>query len=174
MNLTRIGVWGLGRHAVKNILPALASMDELTLYGLCSRNENIVFRNAKQWNCKAWTDVDQMLSDPHLDIVYLATPIGLHAEQGMQVLKAGKHLWCEKPLTCDLDDTRKLTLLAEEKGLTLAESFMYLYHPQFKYLQRLVTEKRLGSVKTVTCRFGIPFLENPGFRYTRSLGGSAL
>jgi predicted dehydrogenase len=156
-----------------NILPALASMDELTLYGICSRNSDIVFRTEKQWGCKAWTDVEQMLSDPHLDIVYLSTPIGLHAKQGMQVLKAGKHLWCEKPLTCDLADTRKLALFAEEMGLTLAEGFMYLYHPQFRYLQRFVAEKNLGSVKTVTCRFGIPFLENPGFRYDESLCGGA-
>lgn len=87
----RIGVWGLGRHATNNILPALALMNEFMLYGVCSRNTDTVFRTAEQWNCKAWTDAAQMLSDSHLDIVYLATPIGLHAEQGTQVLEAKKH-----------------------------------------------------------------------------------
>ncbi|CAK8711763.1 hypothetical protein GCAAIG_01065 [Candidatus Electronema halotolerans] len=172
--MTHITVWGLGPHAIKNILPALASIDELTLYGVCSRNKDTVVHATEQWNCKAWTNPDEMLADQKVDVVYLATPIGLHAVQGMQVLNAEKHLWCEKPLTCDIADTRQLVHLSEEKKLTLTEGFMYLYHPQFTYLQQCITEQHLGAVKSVTCRFGLPFLDNPGFRYSRSLGGGAL
>jgi len=168
-----IVVWGLGRHAIKNIIPALDSLSELYLYGVCSRDESVVYECSQQWKCKGWCDVDQMLEDPLVDIVYLATPIGLHAPQGQRVLEAGKHLWCEKPLACELEDSEMLVEFADQNHLSLSEGFMYLDHPQFARVARFVQEGEMGAVKTVTCRFGIPILERPGFRTDPSLCGGA-
>lgn len=172
-DLPRIAVWGLGRHAITNILPVLSDMEELSLYGVCSRTKPVVDDCAKQFDCLGWIDPVMMLANQSIDIVYLATPIGLHASQGRQVLEAGKHLWCEKPLTCDLADTEMLIQLSRKKRLTLAEGFMYLDHPQFARVARFVQDKEMGTVKTVNCRFGIPTLENPGFRNDPTLGGGA-
>ena len=55
-----------------------------------------------------------MLSNPNIDIVYIATPIGVHFNLVIQALKAGKHVWCEKPLTCDYNDTEALIKFAIE------------------------------------------------------------
>ena len=152
-DLPRIAVWGLGRHAISNILPVLSSMEEIALHGVCSRTETVVNECAKKWDCLGWIDPAQMLVDQSVDIVYLATPIGLHASQGRQVLEAGKHLWCEKPLTCDLADAQMLVQLAKKKGLTLAEGFMYLDHPQFTRVTRFVQESAeiYKIVKHITC-----------------------
>jgi dTDP-3,4-didehydro-2,6-dideoxy-alpha-D-glucose 3-reductase len=169
----RIAVWGLGKHALNNIVPVLFGMEELSLYGVCSRTERIVSECSKQWNCHGWVDPIDMLTDPGVDIIYLATPIGLHAVQGRQVLESGKHLWCEKPFTCDLADTKMLIKLAEEKELIVTEGFMYLDHPQFARISSFVHKKEMGDIKTITCRFGLPVLENPGFRNVKSLGGGA-
>src|SRR5688572_20443132 len=174
MSPLRVAVWGLGRHAINKILPALSSTRGLELYGVCSRNAASVSGCAESLGCKAWTDAGAMLRDPQVDIVYVATPIGLHAEHGRLVLDAGKHLWCEKPLTGRLRDTVLLLELGGQKRLSVCEGFMYLHHPQFRKLCDYVAEGRLGSLKSIRCRFGIPRLDHPTFRTDPELGGGAL
>ena len=100
----RVAVWGIGRHAVNKILPAVSAVSGLVLYGVCARNAKSVFTCSEMWKCKGWTEAASMLCDASVDIVYVATPIGLHAEHGKRVLEARKHLWCEKPLTGHLPD----------------------------------------------------------------------
>lgn len=170
----RVAVWGLGRHAIDKILPAVAASDGLEIHGVCSRNPTTVASSAATWGCLGWTDPRQMLSDAAVDIVYVSTPIGLHYEHGKAVLLSGKHLWCEKTLTSRAADTVALLELSRQKGLAVCEGHMYLYHPQFLFVKKQLSEGRLGNVLSVTCRFGIPRMEHPGFRSDPALGGGAL
>ncbi len=174
MSVLGVAVWGLGRHARNRILPVLTSMNQLSLVGVCSRTEELVTECAQQWGCDGWTNPDDMLDNPDVDIVYIATPIGVHFKLATQALKAGKHVWCEKPLTCDYEDTKSLVYLAEQNQQMLTETFMYLHHPQFSKVQNFVNDSETGQVHSVICRFGIPILENPGFRHDPSLCGGAL
>ena len=174
MNKIGIAIWGLGKHAQNRILPALSSLPQFSLIGVCSRTEKKVFNCSQQWNCLGWTDPIDMLKNNNVDIVYIATPIGIHFNLAIQSLKAGKHVWCEKPLTCNYNETQILVHLAKKNKLMLTESFMYLYHPQFKKIQNIVNYSKTGKVHSIICRFGIPTLEDPGFRQDPNLGGGAL
>lgn len=174
MKTLGIAVWGLGPHAVRKILPAIASSPRLRLLGVCSRNPESVAAQAQAWSCQGWLDPSAMLGDPEVEVVYVSTPIGLHAEHGRRVLQAGKHLWCEKPLTTSLDATMELVETAQNKRLSICEGLMYLHHPQFQQLAACVTNGRLGTVLSVGSRFGIPKLEHAGFRTDPNLGGGAL
>ena len=174
MTPTRLVVWGLGRHAVGKLLPAIAVARGIELHGVCSRNAQHVAECSTRWHCKGWTDPALMLCDNETDVVFVATPIALHAEHGRQVLEARKHLWCDKPLTTSRDATVELLELAARGGLAVCEGHMYLHHPQFQQFRRYVTEQRLGRVTSIDCRFGIPRLEQPGFRVDPALGGGAL
>jgi NDP-hexose-3-ketoreductase len=166
-------VWGLGRHAVEKILPAVAATDGLELYGVCSRDAAKVADCSRRWECRGWTTPDSMVTDARVDIVYVATPIGLHAEHGRAVLTAGKHFWSEKPFTSRLADTSELLERSRGLGLSACEGHMYLHHPQFSRLVSYIHSGRLGRLLSVTCKFGIPKLSNPGFRVDPHLGGGA-
>ncbi len=172
MSLLNVVVWGLGGHAQNRILPALAAMDQIKLVGVCSRNYQVVNACAKKWNCYGWTDHKQMLNSTEVDIVYIATPIGIHFSMAKQSLEAGKHVWCEKPLTCSYIDTQELVSLAEKRGKVITESFMYLFHPQFQRVKKFVNDSK--DLHSVICRFGIPTIDNPGFRNNSELCGGAL
>ena len=63
-----------------------------------------------------------MLSDPNVDLVYIATPHSLHAENARQCLEAGKHVLCEKSFTVTAREARSITALAKEKKLLLTEA----------------------------------------------------
>ncbi|MBA3675561.1 MAG: Gfo/Idh/MocA family oxidoreductase [Chitinophagaceae bacterium] len=174
MKILNAVVWGLGRHAIKNIIPAIQECKGINLYGVCSRNKDIVAKIVIDYKCKGWLDPKLMLDDNEVDIVYLATPIALHFSQGEASLLASKHLWCEKPFTQQLNQTEELVNISRIKGISIRESFMYLYHPQFLHLRKIIKSGRLGEIQNIYCRFGIPPLENPGFRNSIELGGSAI
>jgi dTDP-3,4-didehydro-2,6-dideoxy-alpha-D-glucose 3-reductase len=172
MRLLNVAVWGLGDHAQNRILPALSALDEIKLIGVCSRNSKVVEACAEQWNCYGWNNPDNMLCFKEVDIIYIATPIGVHFSLAQQAIEAGKNVWCEKPLTCSYTDTQALVSLAEKRGKVLTESFMYLYHPQFQRVKKFVDDSK--GVHSVICRFGIPTLDKPGFRNNLELCGGAL
>ena len=172
MTILNIAVWGLGNHAKNRILPLLSTMDKIKMVGVCSRDSEMVKICAEQWSCYGWNDPLQMLNSNEVDVVYIATPIGTHFSLARQAIEAGKHVWCEKPLTCSYSDTQTLVLLAEEKGKILTESFMYLFHPQFQRVKKFVGDSK--RIYSVICRFGIPNLDKPGFRNNPKLCGGAL
>lgn len=174
MKNRRIAVWGLGRHARLKMLPAILAEPGMDLVGVCSRNESVVAETAAAYGCQGWSAPGAMLADPLVDIVYVSTPIALHPRHARQVLEAGKHLWCEKPLAWTAGDAQRLTTLARERGLTVFECFMYLHHPQFHRMAELIRAGSIGRVSSVTCRFGLPPLDVPGFRGDPVLGGDAL
>ena len=173
MTEVNVAVWGLGQHALKKILPALENSVGVRIKGVCSRSEEVVSRTRERLRCCGWTNPEAMLADSDVDVVYVSTPTGLHAEHGRLVLLANKHLWCEKPICETPSEAQALVTLARDRGVTIAEAFMYLYHKQFSHLKGVVAAGRLGQIRSVTCRFGIPPLEHPGFRIDPELGGGA-
>jgi NDP-hexose-3-ketoreductase len=115
-----------------------------------------------------------MLRHPKVDAVYVATPTGLHLEHGLRVLDAGKHLWCEKPMTHSHAATCRLFELAERNGVMAASGLMYKYHPQFTAIKRVLAEGAIGDLRTLSIRFGMPNLDTATFRDDPALGGGAL
>ena len=170
----RVGVWGLGPHACRNTCPALATTAKVRLLGVHTRQGEVLKEQADKHDCKAWTSPEAMLDDPELDVVFVSTPIGLHHAHGLAVLNAGKHLWMEKPFTRSAADTQELLDLSRKKGHTACEGFMYAYHPQFARLCELAGSPEFGQILSITCHFGLPHLDAPGFRNSKELGGSAL
>jgi dTDP-3,4-didehydro-2,6-dideoxy-alpha-D-glucose 3-reductase len=172
MRAKGIAILGLGNHAINRILPAIEFSNFIDLIGVCSRNATTVNSCSKTLSCIGWTDHHKMLENPNVDIVYISTPISTHFDFAYQALKAGKHVWCEKPLCCSFSNVQDLVNVAQENNKMLAESFMYLYHPQFEDVKRYSTNK-LRSVHSISSKFGIPNLENPGFRNSPELCGGA-
>lgn len=170
----RVGVWGLGRHARRRVLPALAACADTELLGVSTRDAAVAEEEAARYGCHAWADPQAMLDTPELDAVYVATPIGVHAAQGHRVLEAGKHLWVEKSLTEGLTASAALLERGAGLGLAVCEAFMYAYHPQFEFVLRETASETFGDVVSISSRFGMPLLDNPGFRHSAAMGGGAL
>ncbi len=170
----KIAVWGLGNHAINKILPALKENEHLDLYGVYSRNNDVVDKCKKKFDCLSWESPDAMLDDPHLDVVYVTTPTGIHASQGKMILESKKHFWCEKPFTSSHKQTKELIKLSIDKNLSVAEGFMYLYHPQFLWLKDYLKQYSNEEIINVDVKFTMPYPDNPGWRYNPQMGGSTL
>jgi len=168
-----IAVWGIGEHARRNVLPAIAACPSVRLIGLASRNDSVRAAEAAKWGCGSFASPEQMLADSAVEAVYLSTPVALHAEHGLAVLAARRHLWCEKVLAASLTDAE--TLIAESRRVdrALCEVLMYVHHRQFKTLQARLAEGRIGKIRKIDARFVFPHLNPENMRYRPELGGGA-
>jgi NDP-hexose-3-ketoreductase len=170
----RVGVWGLGRHARRRILPALDACSAVELVGVTTRDECVAREEADRYGCRAWPTPEEMLGESDIDAVFVATPTGLHYRHGARVMEASKDLWCEKTITETLAQARELVQLSREHDRAVCEGLMYLYHPHFATIRQSVADGSLGEVLSLRSQFGIPHLDQPGFRFDRELGGGAL
>ena len=169
-----IAVWSPGAHARKNTIPAIISCPDTRLVGVLARDQVKSASVADEFNCQYWSSAQAMLEDEQVDGVYIASPVGLHFEQGMEVIRHKKHLLCEKSLTGSYAETKRLAEAAQNAGVLLAECFMYLYHAQFRQLQVLLAEAPIGHIHQIDACFGYPQLDPGNIRYDKSLGGGAL
>jgi predicted dehydrogenase len=90
-------------------------------------------------------DVDELLADPDLDALALATPVPTHAELSRRVLEAGKHCFVEKPLAQSVADAEKVLAAARESGRILMVGHLLEYHPGVRKLRELADGGQLGD-----------------------------
>ncbi|TPW74799.1 aldo/keto reductase [Schumannella soli] len=102
-----------------------------------------------------------LLADPAVDAVYVATPHPQHAEWAIRAARAGKHVLVEKPLTADPAHTMAVQQAARENGVVLLEAFMHRAHPQWRALERMLRGGELGRILSVSARFGFAAGDEP-------------
>ena len=170
----KVAIWGIGGHARRRLIPAIASASAITLVGVHTRNHEIGQAVAAASACRYYRSPDEMLADPEVEAVLLAGPTGLHHAHGVTVLQAGRHLIAEKPMTHSLATTRDLLAIAERVERRVFAALMYKYHAQFEAVGRIVGAGQLGQVRAMTVNFGLPPLRTNTFRDDPGLGGGAL
>lgn len=168
----RVGVAGLGSHAQRRILPALARCPDIEVAAVWTRDAGKLDVLRKQSNAALFTDFARFL-DSGIDVVYVATPTGLHYRQALAALERGRHVWCEKPLATTLDEVRTLVESARQRGLALREGYMFVHHQQAARLAALLQRRAVGRLRAVDMRFCFPHLPPDNFRYDSALGGGA-
>jgi predicted dehydrogenase len=140
----RVGHAGLGYWG-----PNLArNFGELAdLRWLCDLSPDLLAEaSARHPGAKATNDFDEILSDPEVDAVVIATPVVTHYDLAKQALNAGKHVFVEKPQAQSSAEAEELYALAQEKGLVLMPGYLLLYHPAIEMLKELVSTGELGDV----------------------------
>ena len=169
-----VGIWGIGEHARRNLIPALLSSAAVELAAVHTRRDDVLAEVAESTGATPYRDVDRFLDSSDVEVILVASPTGLHADMAMEVIGAGKHVWCEKPMTIGHEETRRIVDAAWEAGLVALETDMFLHHPQFIEMARIARSGDLGPIASVTARFGFPHVSETNFRYSSDLGGGAL
>lgn len=145
----KIGTIGTGQ-IVREIMEGIAAADGISCGAVYSRKQETGAALAGAFGVeKVYTDLERFLSDPELDIIYIASPNSLHGEQARLALEHGKHVLLEKPFTPTLREAQELFALAEERGLFLFEAITTQSLPNYKTLRDLLPQ--VGRVKIVQC-----------------------
>lgn len=153
---------------------AVSGLKEVERYAVASRSLERAQVFADKWGfSKAYGSYEEMLEDPQVELVYVATPHSHHYQYAKMCLEHGKHVLVEKAFTVNAVQAQELISLAEEKGLLLAEAIWTRYMPSRKMIDDLVESGVIGKVTSLTANLGyvlphVDRLQNP------ELAGGAL
>ena len=148
MNVCAIGTGAI----TKSMLKEFARSEVLHVTAIYSRNEATGRAMADEFGIPTvYTSLEDMLADPAIDLVYVASPNSIHFRQAKAALLAGKHVLCEKPFAPTVAEAEELIALAKEKGLFLFEAITTAHHPHYGLARQQLP--LLGNVKIVNCTF---------------------
>lgn len=175
-----IAVVGCGRIAQSAHFPAFAQMDEVRVKYAC----DLIVSKAEAMKEKypdkvenVITDYMVALADPEVDAVFVLTPNFAHYTVTMDALKAGKHVFCEKPITVNYKLSLEMAKEAEKQGKMLNIGVCNRYHKSVEKLEEMCREGKFGNLYHVYCSFrsfrSIPGLGGP-FTDKKQSGGGVL
>ncbi|MEU3823946.1 Gfo/Idh/MocA family oxidoreductase [Streptomyces sp. NPDC029080] len=172
--ILRVGVVGCADIALRRMLPAFAASPHTEPTAVASRGVHKARAVAERYGCAAVEGYDALIERPDVDAVYVPLPIALHARWTERALRAGKHVLAEKPLTARTADTARLLGLARERGLVLAENYLFVHHGAYTAVRELVAAGAIGDPRALSASFTIPPRPADDIRYRADLDGGAL
>ena len=152
MSKIQVAQIGLGRWG-KNILRNLAALPEGNLRYACDANaEQLKLHQASYPNLKFIADPQIIFDDPEIQAVVISSPVSTHFDLASKALKAGKHVFVEKPIVLLEAELAELAKLAEQKKLIIMEGHLLLYHPAIIELKAAITNGLIGELEHLTFR----------------------
>jgi predicted dehydrogenase len=142
----RVGVVGLGYWG-PNLARNFAAIGGCELVWCCEEDieRHDRFRNAFP-STRFTTEIEDLLGDPELDAIALATPVPTHGPLAQRVLAAGKHCFVEKPLAYTVSDAEAAVAAAREADRILMVGHLLVYHPGVEKLQEIAASGELGNI----------------------------
>lgn len=148
MNICAVGTGFI----TKNMLEEFARSEHANCIGICSRSEEKGRAMGAPFGIETvYTSFEDMLSDPAVEAVYIASPNSLHYPQTKAALLAGKHVLCEKPFATTAAEAAEVIALAKEKHLLLFEAITLAHHPNYARIKELLPQ--LGQIKSAIGTF---------------------
>ncbi len=147
---TSIGIVGLGYWG-PNRLRVLGELEAVTVPWLCDLDADRLKRFAPRYpEARTTLEVEDVLSDPLVDAVLIATPASTHRELATAALRAGKHVFIEKPLAPSSDEALDIVALAEREGRMLMCGHTFIYSPPVRRIKKLIDAGELGDLHFIS------------------------
>ena len=144
------GIIGIGNIADRATAPHVQELSESELVAVVSRDQGRADAFAKKHSARhAYTNYDQMLANPDVQVVAIHTPNGLHAEQAIAAARAGKHVLCDKPLATSVEGAHRVVEECEKAGVKLGLNFMTRYPACFVDARRIIEAGALGEIALI-------------------------
>jgi predicted dehydrogenase len=133
-------------HAYKDLPMFFPEAPVPVMKALCGRDEAGVSKAAAQFGWESYeTDYRRLLERDDIDFIDINAPSNAHKEIVLAAARAGKHIFCEKPLALTLADSREMLEAVEKAGVLHMVGFNYRFAPAVRLAKKLVEEGRLGS-----------------------------
>ena len=170
----RIGIIGAGWIAEKAAI-TLNGLTECECYAIASRSLEKAEAFANQWNVtRAYGSYAELLADPNVDLVYVATPHSHHYDVTRQALLADKPCLVEKAFMANYRQSKEIVDLAHERKIFLAEAIWTRYQPVVKIVRDLINSGRIGTPRLVTATLGYSMGEKLRIMQPDLCGGALL
>jgi predicted dehydrogenase len=175
-----VALCGLGSLATEQIAPALQRTKHCRLAGVVSGSPE----KGEAWRAKYdlpansiyhYDSMHAMADNPDIDIVYVVTPNALHLEHATRAARAGKHVFCEKPLETSVERCQALIDAVRGAGRRLGVAYRCQYDPNHRECARIARAQELGALRIVEAGFAFAMGDSDQWRLQHALsGGGAL
>jgi predicted dehydrogenase len=167
---------GLGSLSTHQIAPALQNTKFCKLTGIITGHPAKAERWKAQYNIPDkniynYDDMEKMADNPDIDVVYVVTPNGLHADHTIKAAKAGKHVLCEKPMEVSVEKCQQMIDECKIAGRQLAIGYRLHFEPNNLECVRLAREKKFGGLKIIEAGFGFSIGDPAQWRLKKDLAG---
>lgn len=152
IGLSIIGLGAIGER----LLPILKDYLEIDIISVYDIDKSRTEEMCTKFDVKPAGSIGEMLSDTAVDAVYLAVPPKFHKDLALDIMKAGKHILCEKPLAGTIEDAETMMEFAKDKPLVSGMNFPLYFGPGYKKLKALLDEKRIGEIKRIEIKGVFP------------------
>ncbi|MCS7190879.1 MAG: Gfo/Idh/MocA family oxidoreductase [Fimbriimonadales bacterium] len=175
MSVYKWGILGTGKIA-RRFMQAAFYVPEAQVVAVGSRAQSTAEQFGAQFGIpKRYGSYEQLIADPEVQIVYVATPHSLHAENTLAALAAGKHVLCEKPFTLNASQAEQVIQAARASGKFVMEGMWTRCFPVVREIIRRVQAGEIGELRLVMADFGFRPEFDPASRlFAPELGGGAL
>ena len=157
MKILQWGFIGCGEVTEKKSGPAFSEVEGSSVVAVMSRQEQKARSYAVRHGIPKWyTDAQELIDDPDVNAVYIATPPSSHATFAIMAMKAGKPVYVEKPLAASYEDCARINRVSEETGVPCFVAYYRRYLPYFQKVKEIVDQGIIGKVINVQVRFAVP------------------
>ena len=153
----------------------LAAMPQTCRYAIASRDKEKAVTFAREYGfLNAYGSYEELINDPHVDLIYIATPHAFHYEQMRLCIENGKPVLCEKSFTANAQQAIDILNLAEEKQVFVTEAIWTRYLPMSRTIAALVKEGAVGTPYLLTANLGYAVDDKPRLVRPDLAGGALL
>ena len=170
----RVGIIGAGWIAEKAAI-TLNGLAKCEAYAIASRSKEKAEAFAEKWKMrKAYGSYSELIADPSVDLVYVATPHSHHYDVTREALLADKPCLVEKAFMANHRQAEEIVDLARERRVFLAEAIWTRYQPAVKMVRDLISSGRIGTPRLVTATLGYSMGDKPRIMRADLCGGALL
>ena len=170
----RVGIVGAGWIAEKAAI-TLNGLAKCEAYAIASRSKEKAEAFAEKWKMrKAYGSYSELIADPSVDLVYVATPHSHHYDVTREALLADKPCLVEKAFMANHRQAEEIVDLARERKVFLAEAIWTRYQPAVKMVRDLISSGRIGTPRLVTATLGYSMGDKPRIMRADLCGGALL
>jgi len=177
-----VALVGLGYYSTDLLAPALQQTEHCYLAGIVTGTPSKVPAWQRRYgipdeNVYDYDNFDRIADNPAIDVVYVVLPNSMHAEYTIRAARAGKHVWCEKPMALDTAECQAMIDACAQHRVSLALGYRMQHEPNTQQLMAFATGKPYGLTQLVTAAAGFKgnFQGDPRpWRTRRAMGGGAM
>lgn len=151
------GFIGCGEVTEKKSGPAFNEVPGSHVEAVMSRSEQKARLYAERHHIRKWyTDAQELIDDPDVNAIYIATPPSSHVTFAIMAMRAGKPCYVEKPLAASYEDCLRVNRISEQTGVPCFVAYYRRYLPYFQKVKEIVEQGTLGKILNVQIQFSVP------------------
>ena len=174
-----VALVGLGYYSTDLLAPALQNTKNCYLAGIVTGTPAKAEKWKKQYNIPDkniynYQTFDQIAKNPDIDVIYVVLPPSMHEEYVIRAAKAGKHVWCEKPMAVTAKECQNMIDACKKNNVSLAIGYRLQHEPNTQEYVKALRDGKIGAIQMVSCAAAYYDSRTDHWKQKKEMGGGVM